>query len=83
VFDLLFAEFNFLTMAEFDTGLPSVRQIADYIKEKKEVELQLTTGDLLVGHVFWQDSECICLVDSYDQQTLVWRQAIVYMKPKF
>jgi host factor-I protein len=42
----------------------------------------LVTDDLLVGKIFWQDMECICILDHYDQKTVVWRQAIVYMKPK-
>jgi host factor-I protein len=67
---------------ELETGLPSVRQIQTIIRESKEVELKLTTGDLLAGKVRWQDQHCICLLDQYDQPTIVWRQAIVYMKPK-
>ena len=69
-------------MTEFDTGLPSVRQVQDFIKDKQEVELKLSTDDLLVGKIIWQDSSCLCLVDHYDQPTLVWRQALIYLKPK-
>ncbi|NET15744.1 MAG: RNA-binding protein hfq, partial [Okeania sp. SIO1H6] len=45
-------------MSDFDTSLPSVRQIQTYITEKKEVELKLITNDLHVGKVFWQDPNC-------------------------
>ncbi|MDJ0690813.1 MAG: RNA-binding protein hfq [Xenococcaceae cyanobacterium MO_188.B32] len=69
-------------MTEFDTGLPSVRQVQDFIKDKQEVELKLSTDDLLVGKIIWQDSSCLCLVDHYDQPTLIWRQALIYLKPK-
>ncbi|HHP7245558.1 MAG TPA: Hfq-related RNA-binding protein [Elainellaceae cyanobacterium] len=69
--------------AELETGLPSVRQIQTLIRETREVELKLSTDDLLVGKISWQDSYCLCLVDQYDQPTIVWRQAIVYLKPKF
>ena len=69
-------------MTEFDTGLPSVRQVQDFIKDKQEVELKLSTDDLLMGKIIWQDSSCLCLVDHYDQPTLVWRQALIYLKPK-
>lgn len=69
-------------MTEFDVGLPSVRQVQDFIKDKQEVELKLSTDDLLMGKIIWQDSSCICLVDHYDQPTLVWRQALIYLKPK-
>lgn len=68
--------------AELETGLPSVRQIQNLIRENKEVELKLTTGDLLAGKIRWQDSDCVSLTDQYDQDTIVWRQAIVYLKPR-
>ncbi|MBL1175117.1 Hfq-related RNA-binding protein [Pantanalinema sp. GBBB05] len=68
--------------AELETGLPSVRQIQNLIREEKEVELKLITGDLLTGKIRWQDSHCMSLTDQYDQPTIVWRQAIVYLKPK-
>jgi host factor-I protein len=67
---------------ELDAGLPSVRQIQTLIKDGAEVELKLSTGDLLAGKVRWQDSMCICVIDQYDQSTIVWRQAIVYLKPR-
>ena len=69
-------------MTEFDTGLPSVRQVQDFIKDKQEVELKLSTDDLMVGKIIWQDASCLCLVDHYDQPTLIWRQALIYLKPK-
>lgn len=67
---------------EVDTNLPSVRQIQTLIRDEKEVELKLITNDLLTGKIRWQDPDCVCLYDHYDQPTVVWRQAIVYMKPK-
>ncbi len=69
-------------MSEFDTGLPSVRIIQSYINDKKEVELKLVTDDLIVGRIVWQDINCFCLVDQYEQPTLVWRQSLVYLKQK-
>lgn len=69
-------------MPEFDTGLPSVRQVQGFIKDKQEVELKLSTDDLLVGKILWQDHNCLCLVDHYEQPTLIWWQALVYLKPK-
>ncbi len=68
--------------AELETGLPSIRQIQTLIRDKKEVELKLVTGDLLSGKISWQDNYCISIMDQYDQPTIVWRQAIVYMKPR-
>lgn len=69
-------------MTEFDTALPGVKLIQNYIKEKQEVELKLVTDDLMVGKIIWQDADSLCLMDHYNQQTLVWRQALVYLKPK-
>ncbi len=67
---------------ELETGLPSVRNIQNMIREGTEVELKLTTGDLLAGKIIWQDPYCISLTDQYDQPTIVWRQSIVYLKPR-
>jgi host factor-I protein len=67
-------------MSEFETGLPSVRLIQSYIKEKQQIELKLITGDLLVGRVFWLDNSCICVFDASEKQILVSRQAIAYIK---
>lgn len=69
-------------MTEFDTGLPSTRMVQNLIKEEKDVEVKLISEDLIVGRVLWQDQNCLCLVDHYDQSTLVWRQAVAYLKPK-
>lgn len=69
-------------MSDFDTGLPSVRQVQTYIKDKQAVEIKLLTNDIVVGTVFWQDQNCLCLRDEQDQQLLVWRGAIAYLKPK-
>ena len=69
-------------MSDFDTGLPSVRQVQTYIKDKQAVEIKLMTNDILVGIVFWQDQNCICLRDEQEQQLLVWRGAIAYLKPR-
>lgn len=68
--------------SELETGLPSVRQLQTLIRDTKEVEIKLMTGDLLAGKVRWQDQHCICLLDHYDQPTIVWRHAIAYLKPK-
>ncbi len=68
-------------MSEFETGLPSIRLIQSYIKDKEQVEIKLMTGDLLVGRIFWQDNGCICLLDASEKQILIWRSAIAYIKP--
>lgn len=68
--------------SEFDINLPSVRQVQNTIKDQKQVELKITTGDVLTGKLVWQDPFCICLRDDSNQQTLIWRNAIAYIKPQ-
>ncbi|MBD2105307.1 Hfq-related RNA-binding protein [Leptolyngbya sp. FACHB-261] len=67
---------------ELETNLPSIRQLQALIKESQEVEIKLSTNDLIVGRVRWQDPYCICVNDQYDQPTIIWRQAIVFLKYK-
>lgn len=67
-------------MTEFNPGLPSIRKIQNFIKDQKKVELKLITGDTLVGKIMWQDHNCLCLSDQYQQLTLIWLQGIVYLK---
>ncbi|MBV8888028.1 MAG: RNA chaperone Hfq [Chroococcidiopsidaceae cyanobacterium CP_BM_RX_35] len=66
---------------EFDTALPSIRQIQTLIKEATTVELKLMSGELLTGKIGWQDQNCLCLFDENKQQTVVWRHAIAYLRP--
>ncbi|MEO0431852.1 MAG: RNA-binding protein hfq [Cyanobacteria bacterium J06656_5] len=64
---------------EFDTGLPSVRQIQILLREQNAVELKLLTGDVFNGIIVWQDAHAICL--SVDGQTVItMRTAIAYVK---
>ncbi|MEM9264739.1 MAG: RNA-binding protein hfq [Cyanobacteria bacterium P01_F01_bin.13] len=65
---------------EFDTGLPSIRQVQALIRDQQTVEIKLLTGDILNGIVVWQDAQAICL--SVDGQTiLAMRTAVAYIKP--
>ncbi|HEY9847959.1 MAG TPA: RNA-binding protein hfq [Leptolyngbyaceae cyanobacterium] len=66
----------------FDTGLPSTRQLQSFIKEEKQVDIKLMTGDLLSGQVRWQDPTCISLIDENSESIIIWRQAIAYIKLK-
>ncbi|MCW6035521.1 RNA chaperone Hfq [Spirulina subsalsa FACHB-351] len=68
-------------MTDFDTGLPSTRQLQNFNREKVEVEFKLMTGDVITGKMVWQDAQCICLQDASEQLTVIWRQAIAYHKP--
>lgn len=68
-------------MSQFNTGLPSVRQIQNFIKNKTFVEIGLITNQILDGKIVWQDSQCISLVDNNQEKTLIWITAIAYIKP--
>ncbi len=71
-----------MSVVQFDTSLPSIRQVQNLIKEASALEFKLVTGDQLFGRILWQDSDCICLADDNKQQTIIWRQAIAYMRIK-
>jgi host factor-I protein len=65
---------------EFNTGLPSFRYVQGLIRDQKEAEILLLNNERLTGTLFWQDHECLCLKDASGQQTVIWRQAIAYIK---
>ena len=67
-------------MSELNTALPSIRQIQSFIKDKQTVTIKLLTNEVLDGIILWQDQNCICLVDETEQSTLVWRQALAYVR---
>jgi host factor-I protein len=69
-------------MAELDVNLPSTRQIQSSIKDKIEVEVKVTTNDVFVGRIVWQDPDCLFLIDSSEQKILIYRHALVYIKPR-
>lgn len=68
--------------SELETGLPSIRLIQTFIREKTPVELKLVTNELLTGTVTWQDPYCLSLSDASEQPTLIWRSALAYIKAK-
>ena len=70
-----------MTINQFDTSLPSIRQVQKWIREKVKVEFKLITDDLITGRVFWQDHNCICILNDNNENITLWRQAIAYMKP--
>ncbi|MBF2013840.1 MAG: RNA-binding protein hfq [Rivularia sp. T60_A2020_040] len=67
-------------LTEFDTSLPSIKQVQRLIKENTSVELKLITGDMIAGTVLWQDSQCFCVMEKDNQKTTVWKQAIAYLR---
>ncbi|MBZ8181597.1 MAG: RNA-binding protein hfq [Oscillatoria sp. PMC 1051.18] len=69
-------------MTQLDTHLPGTRYIQGYIRDEKQVHLKLITNDILTGKILWQDPECLCLMNSEQQQMLIWRTAIAYLVPQ-
>ena len=66
-----------MTLEMMDTALPSIRIVQSFIKEKTQVELQLTTNETLTGTIKWQDGTCIGLEDTSSKLRMVFRHAIV------
>ncbi|MBW4636522.1 MAG: RNA chaperone Hfq [Iphinoe sp. HA4291-MV1] len=69
-------------ITEFDTSLPSFRQVQNLIQQAVTIQIKLLTGDILTGRIIWQDSQCMCLMDTSSQQTTVWKHAIAYIQPQ-
>jgi host factor-I protein len=67
---------------ELDTALPSTRIIGNFIREKKEIEFQLTTNEKLTGQIRWQDPLYLGVADASGQLTLLSRQVIAYIREK-
>lgn len=67
-------------LTDFDTSLPSIRQVQNFIKDTASIELKLLTGDILTGKILWQDPQCLQIADSSGQKTTIWKQAIAYIK---
>ncbi|MEA5581152.1 RNA chaperone Hfq [Nodularia harveyana UHCC-0300] len=71
-----------MATTEFNTSLPSIRQLQELIKQKTLVEWKLLNGDLLTGKLAWQDNNCVCIVDDRNRQITIFKQAIAYYQPK-
>lgn len=69
-------------MTEFNTGLPSTRLVQNLIKDRRPVEIKLTNGDHLHGKLVWQDHECLLLAIENDEKIILWRHAMVSLKPR-
>jgi host factor-I protein len=67
-------------LTDFDTSLPSIRQVQNFIKDNSPVELKLLTGDTLTGKILWQDPQCMLIADNSGSKITVWKQAIAYIK---
>ncbi len=68
-------------MAEFNSGLPSNRQIQAFIKGQNLVEIKLIFGETISGKIRWQDSDGLGLVTAEDKLSLVRLSAIAMITP--
>ncbi|MEL6249332.1 MAG: RNA-binding protein hfq [Cyanobacteria bacterium J06627_15] len=64
---------------DFETGLPSIRQVQMLIRDQQSVEVKLVTGDVINGNVRWQDQNAVC-VQADGQNLIMMRGAIAYIK---
>ncbi|NER82429.1 MAG: RNA-binding protein hfq [Leptolyngbya sp. SIO1D8] len=64
---------------EFETGLPSIKLLQTYQRDKRKVEVKLVTGDAVVGTISWQDPLCLC-IDAEGEPVLIWRSALTFIK---
>jgi host factor-I protein len=69
-------------MTELDVNLPSIRQTQGLIKDKIGVEIKLLTNDVFTGRIIWQDTQCLFIIDANEQKVLIYRHAIVFIKPQ-
>jgi host factor-I protein len=72
-------------MTDFNTAYPSIRKVQNFVKENTPVELKLLTNDVFTGKFIWQDPHSVCLAvpaDGGDQQMIISRLAIAYIKPQ-
>lgn len=67
-------------VTDFNTGIPSVRRLQKGIKDRETFEIKLSTGDVFVGQLRWQDPDCLCLADAEGRESLLWRSAIAFVK---
>jgi len=66
---------------EFNTGLPSIRRIQKFIQTKQPVTLLLVQGEPVQGVIRWQDPLYINLGQPDQEDLLINRSAIVWIRP--
>jgi host factor-I protein len=69
-------------LTALNTGLPGVRWIQKAIREQMAVAIVVTSQEVLQGTIRWQDPECLCLRDANSLEWIIWRSAIIYIRPQ-
>jgi len=67
---------------EFNTGLPSIRRIQKFIQAQQPVTLLLVQGEPIEGLIRWQDPLYLSVSQPDQEDILITRSAIVWIRPK-
>lgn len=68
-------------MAETGRG-PSMAELQRFIREKKQIEFVLVTGDKVFGTLKWFDEHAFCLAIGPEQTFTILRSAVVAYRSK-
>jgi len=64
-----------------DTSLPSIRHFQDLIRNRKLVQIEITTGEALEGVLAWQDVDYLALREPMGESlVLINRAAVVLVR---
>nr|QFZ92545.1 hypothetical protein EKO22_09495 [Synechococcus elongatus PCC 11802] len=70
-----------ISVALLDTSLPNVRLLQQYIREQVLLEVKLSSGDVWQARLAWQDPDCLCLKTQQGETIILWRSALVFLRP--
>jgi host factor-I protein len=69
-------------VSEFDTSLPGVRLLQQWIRQRRPLRLHLASGKELEGRLIWQDQEFLALLPPRaERPQLVARRRIEWVEP--
>ena len=67
--------------SRLDTSLPSIRHLQDLIRNRKPVQIELTTGEALEGVLAWQDVYYLALREPMGESLLlINRESVVLVR---
>ncbi len=67
------------SMSQFNPALPSIRNVQTYIREKRDLQIKLLTGDTFRGQAKWIDDNCLN-IETPGKSILIWLNAIAYIE---
>ena len=69
-------------MSDFDTSLPGVRLLQQWIRQRRPLRLHLASGRGLEGRLIWQDPEFLALLPPQAERPhLVARRRLEWVEP--